>query len=254
MVTNKIIYIILFAVLCLSAYFYSKQKTSIKNYTALESKIENVKLLKIADGDTITVLLNNKKERVRIIGINSLELNTKSALAYKAKEELKKLLKNERVDLEINPFKKRDKYGRILAKVYRASDKLWVEGFLLENGLAVKYIFESYGFDKAKLIEKENIAKKNKKGIWQNSENTIINAKNSFKHINSFKVIEGKITSIKYTKKDVILILEDSLSVVFNKKSHNFKIGSYISVRGNIRKTKKYGLRIFTSLSNIDSL
>ncbi len=126
MVDNKIIYIVLFVSLCLGLYFYNKQKTSIKNYTELKSKIENVKLLKIADGDTITVLLNNKKERVRIIGINSLELSAKSSLACKAKKELAKLLKNEKVDLEINPFKKRDKYGRILAKVYRAIYNLWV--------------------------------------------------------------------------------------------------------------------------------
>ncbi len=248
---NIILVLVLFVVFVF-AYksFYSKNK-NISQYTTANNIVEKVKVLRVVDGDTIKVLLNGKKERVRILGINSLELTTNSKLALLAKQELEKLLKNQKVDLHINPLAKKDKYKRLLAKVYVSSNKTWVEGYMLKNGLAVAYPFSNYGFNKQELYKQEEIAKTNKVGIWQNTENTIINAKNASHYIDLFKIANGRITQIKHGKNKTIITLESSLNVVIDSHVKNLKVGNYISVRGKIRPSHKYGLRVFSSLDNI---
>src|SRR5262245_48642850 len=71
------------------------------------------KVVKIADGDTITVLLDKRQHRIRLEGIDAPEKG--QAYGTKARQALADKIFDETVRVE---WKKRDRYGRIIGRVY----------------------------------------------------------------------------------------------------------------------------------------
>jgi micrococcal nuclease len=122
---------------------------------------------KVVDGDTLWV--ENPKEKVRLIGIDSPELRDsprKKAGAY-AKESaayLKKRLQGKKVKLEYD-VRRYDQYRRTLAYVY-LEDGTFINAEMVRLGYAtvltvspnVKYA------DKFILLQQE--ARKHKRGLW----------------------------------------------------------------------------------------
>lgn len=125
------------------------------------SSVENGKVYcdRVVDGDTIVVILNGKKEKVRMIGIDTPESvhpdkSRNTPMGKIASKYTRDNLEGKYVRLETD-VQERDKYGRILAYVY-LDDKMFNKT-LLEEGLAktmtippnVKYV------DDFKRIEEE---------------------------------------------------------------------------------------------------
>ena len=77
------------------------------------------KIVKISDGDTVHLLLNNHtKEKIRLAGIDAPE--RKQPHGNKAKKYLSNLVGNKPVTVS---FSKRDRYGRIVGKIeYKGLD------------------------------------------------------------------------------------------------------------------------------------
>ena len=69
-------------------------------------------VVKVADGDTITVLENNAQHRVRLQGIDAPEKG--QAYGNASRKHLASLVAGKTVTVE---WDKRDRYGRILGKV-----------------------------------------------------------------------------------------------------------------------------------------
>jgi len=129
---------------------------------------ELYEVLKVVDGDTIQIRFNGKKERLRLIGIDTPESvhpdetkNTENGRI--ASEYAKSLLEGKSVSLEFD-VEERDQYGRLLAYVY--VDGEMINKKLIKDGYAqletvppnVKYVEEF----KALLNE----AKQEKRGLW----------------------------------------------------------------------------------------
>lgn len=123
------------------------------------------KVLSNHDGDTLTVTINDKKEKVRLLGVDTAEM----AQGYWGKEAQKfteKLTKGKEVKLETD-IQERDKYGRLLAYVYidgvSLNEELLKEGYaqLLTYSPNVKYV------DKFKDLQSN--ARNSNKGIWSSS-------------------------------------------------------------------------------------
>ncbi|HWV83894.1 MAG TPA: thermonuclease family protein [Capillimicrobium sp.] len=94
---------------------------------------------RIVDGDTIHVDLDGTDETVRYIGVDTpesvkpgtpVECFAKKASAYNAR-----LVEGEDVKLRFD-VERRDRYGRLLAYVYRAGDGLFVNARLIRDGYA----------------------------------------------------------------------------------------------------------------------
>lgn len=116
------------------------------------------RVVKISDGDTFTLLCDNKTVRVRLYGIDSPE--SKQPYAQKAKAYLADLV-------SVNPVRvwvaNTDRYGRVIGKVStsRTQD---VSLQMLKAGLAWHYSH----FDKtAAYREAEQAARRQKIGLWQ---------------------------------------------------------------------------------------
>lgn len=96
-------------------------------------------VVRVVDGDTIRVRLAGTEERVRYIGVDTpetvkpgtpVQCYGKAASAFN-----KRLLSGRRVRLVFDA-EHRDRYGRLLAYVYRQPDGLFVNAELVRRGYA----------------------------------------------------------------------------------------------------------------------
>ena len=115
------------------------------------------KVVGVADGDTITVLFEGKKQyKVRLQHIDCPE--TRQPFAAKAKQSLSAKVFGKEVTVKWDEM---DRYKRILGNVYLG--KRWVNVELVSEGLAWHYKF--YSKDKT-MAAAEVKAKAAKLGIW----------------------------------------------------------------------------------------
>jgi micrococcal nuclease len=97
------------------------------------------RVVRVVDGDTIHVLLGARREKVRYIGVDTPETHhpTKPVQCYgrEASAFNARLVAHERVRL-VRDVEERDRFGRLLAYVYRARDGLFVNAELARTGYA----------------------------------------------------------------------------------------------------------------------
>ncbi len=97
------------------------------------------RVVKVVDGDTIDVQLGAARERVRYIGIDTPETKDprRPVQCYgpEAADFNAQLVAGERVRL-VRDVQARDRYGRLLAYVYRVRDELFVNAELARRGYA----------------------------------------------------------------------------------------------------------------------
>jgi micrococcal nuclease len=97
------------------------------------------RVARIVDGDTIVVALAGRNERVRYIGIDTPESVKPGApvqcFAHAAAAANARLVARERVRLVLDA-EARDRFGRLLAYVYRVRDGRFVNAALVRDGYA----------------------------------------------------------------------------------------------------------------------
>ncbi|PHM20672.1 MAG: nuclease [Curvibacter sp. PD_MW3] len=121
------------------------------------------KVVGITDGDTITVLDEQKTEqKVRLAGIDAPEKN--QAYGQRSKQSLSALIFGKVVMVETN---KRDRYGRNVGKVLLADQDVNLEQ--IRRGMAWfyrEYKRELTTSDQRKYDETESEAKAGQLGLW----------------------------------------------------------------------------------------
>ena len=127
--------------------------------TILFAQVISGKVVKIADGDTFTLLVNNHDQvKVRLDGIDAPE--KKQAFGNKAKEYHSSMIWGTPVTVKVL---KKDRYGRSIGKVSTSRFKD-VNLEMIKAGYAWHY--KEYNDDKT-YASAEVSARKNKKGLWQ---------------------------------------------------------------------------------------
>jgi micrococcal nuclease len=98
---------------------------------------DSAPVTRVVDGDTVEVRLDGRAEKVRLIGVDTPESvkpgTPVECFAKAASEETRHLVDGRRVTLRFDA-ERRDRYGRLLAYVYR--DGLFVNAALVERGYA----------------------------------------------------------------------------------------------------------------------
>jgi micrococcal nuclease len=127
-------------------------------------------VVRVVDGDTISASIDGKTETIRFIGIDTPEtVDPRKAVqcfGKEASDTTKKLLTDQRVMLEKDPSQgERDKYGRLLAYVYRA-DGLFVNQYLVEQGYAHEYTYNAPYKYQAQFKAAEAQARTLGRGLW----------------------------------------------------------------------------------------
>ena len=96
-------------------------------------------MVKVVDGDTIAVQLGATREKVRYIGVDTPETKDPrrpvQCYGQKAADFNARLVDGELVRL-VRDVEERDRYGRLLAYVYRVRDELFVNAELARLGYA----------------------------------------------------------------------------------------------------------------------
>jgi len=98
--------------ICVAIFYLAHERFSLSRQ---DTQDNIVTVLSVSDGDTVMAILDKRKEKVRLIGIDAPELGQKPWGA-EAKQHLETLLASSgwKVKLEFD-IERRDKYGRILA-------------------------------------------------------------------------------------------------------------------------------------------
>ena len=119
------------------------------------------KVVKIADGDTVTVLDRNRvQHRIRLTGIDAPE--RKQAFGSRSKQSLSKLVFSKTVIVRTN---RRDRYGRVLGKLL--INGMDVNKEQIRRGMAWHaYLRDQTAVDRVTYAEIEKNARKEQRGLW----------------------------------------------------------------------------------------
>ncbi|MFI5265600.1 MAG: thermonuclease family protein [Candidatus Levyibacteriota bacterium] len=128
-------------------------KTSVEGVSTETGSVTSV-----ADGDTLTL---SNGERVRLIGVNSSEVNQPNFLA--AKQKLEDLVSGKSVQVEYD-VEKKDIYGRTLAYIYAGN--VFVNLELVKSGLAVAEEIQPDTLHAGEFAAAQKEAKANCLGMW----------------------------------------------------------------------------------------
>jgi len=148
----------------------------------------------VVDGDTVVL---DDGRQVRLVGIQAPKLPLgrpnfeKWPLADEAKEALSDLVLGRRVTLGYGG-QRQDRYGRELAHLF-TDDGLWVQGSLLELGLARVYSFADNRSLVARMLEAEATARRTAQGIWRHPFYAVLDTKAARQHTGQFSLVEGRV-------------------------------------------------------------
>ena len=128
----------------------------------------HVRVSRVHDGDTVSVILNGRKEKIRLIGMDAPEIKQKP-WGTKARKHLEKMLiaSNRKVTLEFD-VEKGDKYGRLLCYVY-STDKNMINLQMLKHGYAVLLTISPNVRHVDEFRKAQHDAREQKLGIWGSS-------------------------------------------------------------------------------------
>ena len=135
-----------------------------REWLGLGQKAEYAIVDRALDGDSVRLVDGRE---VRYIGIDTPETHTfeggAEPWAERAKEANARLVDGHRVRLE-REISDRDRYGRLLRHVYVG--RVWVNGRLVEQGLAHAVEFPPDTRHAHKLRQLEARARRKRRGLW----------------------------------------------------------------------------------------
>lgn len=130
-------------------------------------------VVRVVDGDTIVVSLDNVEEKIRLIGINTPETvdprRPVQCFGKEASEQMKRLVESKLVRLEYDDSQSyRDTYGRILAYVY-TEDGQMVNRKMIADGYAYEYTYMVPYAYQSEFRDLQRFAKTNGRGLWSDA-------------------------------------------------------------------------------------
>lgn len=176
--------------------------------------LNHITVIKDIDGDTITVQdLKHCIFKVRFLNINATEISPyPQPYAIAAAQLVKQLIPvGSQIILQYDSKNKIDKYGRLLANIYRQKDNLWINAELIKRGLAYVYILSNSKLGLKQLINLEDTAIKAKVNLWSLASYLPIHASQSNQYINEYKIIDGEVTGYYRSKKNLWLLLNQPI-------------------------------------------
>jgi micrococcal nuclease len=127
--------------------------------------LQEARVIKVNDGDTVTLRMDSKTYKARLIGFDAPEMG-QGPWGKKAREHLWTMLKgsgwNVSVERGVETY---DKYGRLLVYLW-TRDKTFVNEKMLADGYAVLFTFQPNSKYADLFRKAQRLARENKTGIW----------------------------------------------------------------------------------------
>ena len=165
---------------------------------AVATAPERSRAVEIVDGDTLVL---EDGQQVRLVGIQAPKLSLGRPgfrawpLAEDAKAALSRLSRGREVRLAYGG-RRRDRHGRLLAQLYAVGDggaELWIQGALLEAGMARVYSFADNRVLVQEMLVLEAQARAQRRGIWAHPYYAIRAPEAAAAHVGSFQLVEGRV-------------------------------------------------------------
>jgi micrococcal nuclease len=120
-------------------------------------------VIRVADGDTLTIERNSTREKVRLCGIDAPE--KQQPLGRESKQSLEKMTLGKQV--AFIPVEK-DRYGRTVAEVFvLGTPERFINGDLVQAGLAYHYAqYSDRCPNRDAIAQAEDIAQSKRSGVW----------------------------------------------------------------------------------------
>jgi micrococcal nuclease len=133
------------------------------------NRLGRAQVLRVVDGDTIRVRLDGRTERVRYIGIDTPESvkpgTAVQCFAKRASAANAALVAGRSVRL-VGDVERRDRYGRLLAYVYREPDGAFVNARLVRDGYARPLTIAPNVAHARELADLARQARRARRGLW----------------------------------------------------------------------------------------
>ncbi len=151
----------------------------------------------VIDGDTL-VLADGRE--VRLVGIQApkLPLGRSGFEAWPLAEEAKALLEELTLGrhLELGFGGRRgDRHGRVLAHLFDV-DGRWIQGEMLQAGLARVYSFADNRAAIAEMLALERAARQARRGIWAEPFYAIRSPDDAARWLGGFELVEGRVFAV----------------------------------------------------------
>ncbi|MEZ5181939.1 MAG: thermonuclease family protein [Acidimicrobiales bacterium] len=128
------------------------------------------RVVHVVDGDTVDVELGGATERVRLLGIDTPETvkpdHPTDCFGPEASARTKALLPPGTAVVLQRDAEARDRYGRLLAYLWRRSDGLFVNGSLVDDGFADTLSIEPNVAHRRDLSARRAVARAAGRGMW----------------------------------------------------------------------------------------
>jgi len=133
------------------------------------TRSDAARVVRVVDGDTVVVRTAGHDERVRYIGVDTPESvkpgTPVQCFAKAASAENRRLVEGQEVRL-VGDAEARDRYGRMLAYVYRKRDGLFVNAELVRRGYAKPMTIPPNVAHALELRRLAKTARREGRGLW----------------------------------------------------------------------------------------
>ena len=173
-------------------------------------------VVSVIDGDT---LLLDDQSKLRLVGAlapapPTAETSTADwPPAAAAKSALERYVNGQSLLLEFGG-RKADRYGTQLAQAFVVSESgsTWLQGLMVEEGLARAYSFPDNHGCAAELVELEAAARALGRGIWTNAAYAVRDARKPrelLRYLGSYQLVEGIVADVADSKGRVFVNFGD---------------------------------------------
>jgi micrococcal nuclease len=133
------------------------------------TSLGSARVVRVVDGDTIRVRLDGRTERVRYIGVDTPESvkpgTPVQCFAKRAAAANAALVAGRSVRL-VGDVEQRDRYGRLLAYVYREPDGAFVNAELVRDGYARTLTIAPNVAHARQFAQLARTARTSRRGLW----------------------------------------------------------------------------------------
>lgn len=190
--------------------------SSNSNYCLQDQPTETAQIERVSDGDTVVL---TDKRRVRLIGLNTLELNSAAEndklWAQRAKARLEELISDGKVTLKMGNDEF-DRYGRTLAHIVLPDNTLAAET-LISEGLAFAVTVGANNQCTFSLHESEQRARNANLGVWKSPGEWLSDETTMSPADRGFKLIRSSVENITKNGRVTVLTLRNGLNVKLDR-------------------------------------
>lgn len=202
---------------------------------------ERVTVKSAIDGDTVEL---EDGRRVRLVGLD-VPL-APASLGATASAALAELVGGRAAILGL-AGRRTDRYGRVLAQLYR-DDGLWLQGELLTRGLAR---VESQADNRALvpvMLAWEGEARAARRGLWALSAYAVLAPEDARRHLDRFALVEGTVTEVTQSSSRAELhfgaTARDGFTALLSPESRRLLVKSGILAKAGLALESLAGRRL----------